>query len=53
MLLKSVKGEGNNLLKEICEILTRSLREKKKMEEVRKVLLVLGNKSAQCHIVSP
>lgn len=53
-LLKSVKGEGNNLLKKICEILTGGLRKKNNnMEEVRKVLLVLGNKPAQYHIVSP
>lgn len=53
-LLKSVKGEGKNLLKEIHEILTGGLKEKKKnVEEVRKVLLVLGNKPTQYHIVSP
>lgn len=39
-------------MKENREILTGRLREKKNMEEVRKVL-VLGNKPAKCHMVSP
>lgn len=53
-LLKSLKGEGNdNLLKENSWGPNWGLREKKNIEEVRKVLLVFGNEPAQCCVTSP